>query len=339
MPGDRRLNAGPLLVTGASGFLGRHLLASLAHKASDRRVVVLTRDRRAWESAAWHPAVPHVEVIEGTIERPDAWASAPALAGLADIFHLAATVRHRRSTEFEHERADIDGSGEMIRLAARTHARVIAVSTSGTVGCSTDPDARPDEEAPWCHDAVAQWPYYRGKIEAERVTRELADALGVTLVTLRPPVLLGPGDYRGRSTGHVLRFLRGRLPFIVPGGMHFVDVRDVADALVAAMRHPSPRPVYHLPGHASTIPEFFREVGVAAGRKPPRIVLPVRLAWWMATLFHPLHLLPEPTAVEMASRYWGLSTRYAEVDLGHHPRAARETLGDTVRWLRETGPR
>lgn len=333
------MSAGPLLVTGASGFLGRHLLSSLAHRAAARRVVVLTRDRRAWDSAVWRSALPVVDLIEGSIEHPERWTNAPALEGLAGIFHLAATVRHRRSADYEQERADIDGAGEMIRLAARTGARVVYASTSGTVGCSTDPDARPDEEAPWCHAAVAKWPYYRGKIEAERVTRELAEALGVSLVTVRPPVLMGPGDHRGRSTRHVLRFIRGRLPFVVSGGMHFVDVRDVADALVAAMLHPAPRPVYHLPGHASTIQEFFREVALAADRKPPGIVLPVRLARWMATLLRPLHLLPEPTAVEMASRYWGLSSRYAEADLGHHPRPARETLGDTVRWLRESGVR
>ena len=331
--------ARPLLVTGASGFLGRHLLTSLVREDADRPVVVLTRDRRAWQSAVWRPSLPNVEVIEGSIERPAEWAHAPALADLSGIFHLAATVRHRHSTEYEQERADIDGAMEMIRLAVRTGARVISASTSGTVGCSADPAAAPDEEAPWCHDAVAQWPYYRGKIEAERVTRELATALGVTLVIVRPPVLMGPGDHRGRSTRHVLRFISGRLPFVVQGGMHFVDVRDVADALVAAMRHPSPRPVYHLPGHASTIPEFFGTVAVVADRRPPRVVLPVRLAWWMATLLRPLHLLPDPTAVEMASRYWGLSSRYAEPDLGHRPRAAAETLGDTVRWLRESGAR
>lgn len=331
------MTAGPLLITGASGFLGRHLLDALAREMPGRALVVLTRDRRAWESAAWRPAGLHAEVVEGTIEGAAQWSAAPALAGLAGIFHLAATVRHRRSRAFEQEQDDIDGAAAMIRLAARTGARVVAVSTSGTVGCSTDPGARPDEHAPFCEAAVADWPYYRGKIEAERVTRALASELGVGLVLLRPPVLLGPGDHRGRSTRHVARFLRGRLPFVVAGGMHYVDVRDVAHAMVAAMRHPQPQPVYHLPGHASSIPEFFAAVAAIAGRRPPRLVLPYRLAWWLATLLKPLHLLPEPTAVEMASRYWGLASRYAAADLGHQPRPAAETLGDTVRWLREQG--
>lgn len=326
--------AGPLLVTGASGFLGRHLLDAIAREMPEARVVVLTRSRRAWESADWRPTLANLAVIEGTIEGAAAWADAPELGGLAGIFHLAATVQHRRASEFDRERADIDGAAAMIRLAARSSARVVYVSTSGTVGCSTDPAASPDERAPFCEAAVADWPYYRGKIEAERVTRALAAELGVSLVTLRPPVLLGPGDHRGRSTRHVQRFLRGRLPFVVKGGMHFVDVRDVATAMLRAMRHPAPQPVYHLPGHASTIAEFFGGIAEVAGLRPPRMELPVGVAWWLATLLKPLHLLPESTAVEMASRYWGLKSLHVERDLGHRPRPARETLADTVEWLR-----
>jgi len=329
------VSAGPLLVTGASGFLGRHLLDALARGLPDARVVVLTRDRRAWESAAWKPQLAHLEVVEGRMEDVAAWRDAPSLRGLAGIFHLAATVEHRRSREFGQERADIDGAAAIVRLAARSGARVVYVSTSGTVGCSADPAASPDERAPFCEEAVADWPYYRGKIEAERVTRALADELGVSLVILRPPVLLGPGDHRGRSTRHVQRFLRGRLPFVVKGGMHYVDVRDVASAMVAAMQHASPQPVYNLPGHASTIAQFFGAIAEVAGRRPPSLELPVGLAWWLATVLKPLHLLPEPTAVEMASRYWGLTSLHAERDLGHRPRPARETLGDTVAWLRD----
>ena len=118
--------------------------------------------------------------------------------------------------------------------AARHRCRLVLVSTSGTVGCSRDPESRPDEEAPWCESTVARWPYYRSKLEAERPARALAEALGVELVVLRPPALLGPGDHRFRSTSSVLRALRRRLPFVVRGGMHFADIRDAARALASS---------------------------------------------------------------------------------------------------------
>ena len=329
------MSARPLLITGATGFLGRHLLDVLARERPAAPLVVLARDRRTWNSADWRPKLTNVVVLEGTIERADLWSDSAALTGLGGIFHLAASLNHRRSSEFDQEQADIDGAESMVRLAAKHGARVIAISTSGTVGCSTDPNARPDDDAAFCEAAVAAWPYYRGKIEAERVTRARADALGVSLVTLRPPVLLGPGDHRAHSTRHIRRFLRGRLPFVVAGGMHFVDVRDVASAMLRAMQHQTPRPVYNLPGHQSTIREFFGLVAELAERRPPRIQLPLNVAWWLATLLAPLKVLPEPMSVEMASRHWGISSRYAERDLAHRPRPARETLRETVRWLQE----
>jgi dihydroflavonol-4-reductase len=119
--------------------------------------------------------------------------------------------------------------------------------------------------------------------------------------------------------------------------MHFVDVRDAARALVRALTHPAPRPVYHLPGHASSIAGFFAEVAEIGAVRGPRLVLPVGVALALARLLQPFHLLPEPAAVAMASHWWGLSSRYAGADLGHAPRPARETLADTIADLRAAG--
>src|SRR5207244_3482294 len=108
-------------------------------------------------------------------------------------------------------------------------------STSGAVGCFVRPGQSADEDAPYCERECAGWPYYRSKIEAERKARELARELGVELVIVRPPVLLGPEDHRLRSSAHLLRLLQGKLPFVIRGGMHFADVRDVAAAMVRVM--------------------------------------------------------------------------------------------------------
>jgi len=222
----------------------------------------------------------------------------------------------------------------MVRLAAARRCRLVFVSTSGTVGCFRRPDRSADEDAPFCEDEVRRWPYYHSKIQAERSARRLAEALGVELVILRPPVLLGPGDHRFRSTGPLIRFLRGRLPFVVEGGMHFADVRDVAGAMVRTMERVSPRPVYHLAGTISSIEEFFVLAAQVCHRAPPKLVLPFRVAWLLATVGAPLGVLPDPSLIEMASHYWSMSSRYAEPELGFRSRPGRDTLADTVAWLR-----
>ena len=85
-----------------------------------------------------------------------------------------------------------DLEADAIREAAERGCRLVFVSTSGTVGCFRDPAGSADEASPFCEAEVGGWPYYRSKIDAEREARRLADQLGVRLVIMRPPVLLGP---------------------------------------------------------------------------------------------------------------------------------------------------
>ncbi len=324
---------GPWLVTGASGFLGRHLLNEIQAAGDSRRIVVLVRSTREWHAMEWTRALARIDTVTGSVTEPAEWDRDPKLDGLAGIFHLAALVRHCRRDADEVYHINVRGTAAMVRLAAKRGCRIVFVSTSGTVACFRDPTSSADEESAFCQTEVAGWPYYDSKIEAEREARHLADQLGVPLVILRPPVLLGPGDHRFRSTNHVSRFLRGKLPFLVQGGMHFADVRDAARALPCAMIRDQPRPVYHLPGAISSIEEFFALTAQVSGRRAPGVVLPWRTAWWLARLSAPLRILPDPVIIEMAAHYWGMRSRYAEGELGYRSRSPEETLTDTVAWL------
>jgi nucleoside-diphosphate-sugar epimerase len=323
----------PLLVTGASGFLGRHLLQALQPRPS----IALVRSEEAWRAQDWTGKIGPLDTVEGSVLEPDAWQDDPRLARLRGIVHLAAEVKHSRRDTAALERTNVEGTRAMVRLAAERGCRLVFVSTSGTVGCFEDPEARADEEAPFCEETVARWPYYRSKIRAEREARRLADELGAELVVVRPPILLGPGDHRLRSTSNLLRFLRGKLPFVIRGGIAFVDVRDVAAALVQLTERPAVQPVYHLPGTACSVEAFFRMAEEVSGVPAPRWVLPYRPAWLLASGLAALrvHLLPDPVVVEMAAHHWGVASRHAEAELGFRPRDPHETLRDSIDWLRE----
>jgi dihydroflavonol-4-reductase len=329
------------LVTGATGFLGRHVLHALTGARPEARIAVLVRDAASWHSQSWREALGAVEVIAGPLLPSERWEQDPRLSELEGIFHLAAEVRHSRSGVDRMLRTNVEGAAAMVRLAARSGARVVFASTSGTVACSTDPGYAPDEDSPPCEDVVGRWPYYASKIRAEAEARELSRQLGVELVIIRPPVLLGPGDHRYRSTSNVLRLLRGRLPFLFDGSIHFVDVRDVASAMVAAMLRPEPRPIYHLPGTVCTLDAFFRMAAAAADIEPGWRRIPARLLWLLAKLNDltriRAHFLPDPVVVEMGMHHWGLSSKFAG-DLGFHPRPPEVTIADTIDWMRENHP-
>lgn len=334
-----------LLITGATGFLGRHVLETLHATQPDAEALVLVRRRADWNRLPWAAPLKHVEVIEGGITGMEGWTGDRRLQGITGIVHLAAQVKHSRRDPAEVYETNVDGTLRMVRLAAKLGCRMVFVSTSGTVGCFDNPDDKADEDSPYASRMVGKWPYYDSKIQAERQARALAAHLGVELVIVRPPIMLGPGDHRFRSSGHVLRYLLGRYPFLIEGGMSFTDIRDVAPAILRALDHPAARPVYHLPGTDCSVTDFFELCRQVCGVAPPKRVLPYELAHQLASAAEQVaHAvgkkspLPDPVIIEMGRRYWGLSSRHSTAELGFEPRPARQTLADTIEWLRANHP-
>ena len=321
---------GTVLITGATGYLGHHVVRELKETLPKANLVALIR-------APSDDLPDGVDAIQGELSDHH-WAGADQVREIDIVLHLAAIVRHSRRGAGPMREANIEGTRRVAEVAKDRGARMVFLSSSGTVGCSRDdPDHSPDEEAPFCEDVVRQWPYYISKIEGERIVNRMRDD-GLDAVILRPPIMHGPGDHRFRSTGNIVRVLRRKLPFLIQGGYSFNDVRDVAAACVAAATHPEPAPVYHLPGTSMGIVEFFQMVEEASGVPRPKRVLPYPIARLIAGVMMPFGVLPDPAVVEMARHHWGLSTRRAKTDLGWTPRSSGETIQDTVEWLQENHP-
>lgn len=333
-----------VLVTGASGFVGRHLLGVLARQANAPEIVLLLRDPAAWSEYDWTKKLPPMRMVAGSVEDAGAWQDDEALDGITGIYHLAAQVHHTRGDTGDMTRVNIDGTENVLDLAAKHGARVVFMSTTGIVACFDSAHEWADEHSPYCTDKIARWPYYMSKLAAERRARALATKNGIEVVTVRAPVILGPGDHRLRSTGHVARAVKGGLPFLVKGGIHFIDVRDATEAIVEAMGHPDPQSVYHLTGTSCSHDVFFGMVESVCGTPAPTRHVPKQVAQTLArggafvseqfpgSLESPL---PDPVVVEMASCWWDARSRHAASDLGYTSRAATDTISDTVDWLLE----
>jgi nucleoside-diphosphate-sugar epimerase len=150
-------------------------------------------------------------------------------------------------------------------------------------------------------------------------------------------VLLGPDDHRLRSTGYVQKVLEQKIPAIPSGGMHFTDIRDVATALVRIAAIAAPRDIYHLPGCNCSLAEFIAMITEISGVPSTTLRLPAFAALGLAKIGARLpklpHWLPDPVVLEMSTCYWGLTSLFAH-ELGYAPRSARQTLSDTIEWLR-----
>jgi dihydroflavonol-4-reductase len=322
---------GRTLVTGGSGFLARHLLPTIPG------ALALVRANSRWQAVSQLPEYGNALPVFGEVVAPEQWSA--RVEGVSTIVHMAALVRHSRQGADEVYRTNVDGTLAMVRLASQLGARLVFISTSGTVGCFQTPDLEADEDAPHCADTIKRWPYYDSKMRAEIQARVLADKLGVELVTVRLPVLLGPGDHVGRSTNVIARLIAGSQRFLMRGGIAFTDVRDVATGITAILAKDAPRPLYHLAGTNWSLSEFFLRCADLANAEVPRIFLPAvvarltaRLAEDAAKLVGVRSWFPDPVVVEMASHYWGFRSRWAH-EIGFAARPASATLHDTITWL------
>jgi nucleoside-diphosphate-sugar epimerase len=137
--------------------------------------------------------------------------------------------------------------------------------------------------------------------------------------------------------------LRRRYPIVPPGGMHIVDVRDVADVLAAVMEPGRGPRSYLAAGHYVTMPAILRTLGDLSGRRIRCLTFP---AWFMAGFGRTADLAQRQLKARLPwsgesiwilncdARCDGSKTRD---ELLLEPRPLAETFADTIRWLAEAG--
>ena len=307
-----------LLITGASGFLGAHLMERLGR---DHDVTGLCRRPGSRDRC-----------VAGDVLDP-ATLTGP-LEGCDVVVHAAGGVSHRpEDSDWLHE-VHVGGTENVLAAALAAGVdRVIHVSSSGTVAVS-EKDRVHDEDSPEPLAVIGGWPYYRAKLFAEQA------ALAGGAISINPSLLLGPGDTEMSSTGSVKLLLDGSLLVVPGGGLSFVDVRDVAEAVALAIEHGTPGERYLLGAANLSLADYYARLARIADLPAPKLTLPAvggRMMGWL-----PLGVKQavadrfgaDTFELEMASHYWYLDSSKAERDLGWSPRDPGETLADTVRDLR-----
>lgn len=320
-----------ILVTGATGFLGRHVVAGLL-EAGRAPVRVLCRGAQPWADD------PRVEAVQGDIRDPDAVRK--ALAGTRVVLHLAGMVTRGPDAGGLLKEVLVGGTRHVCEAAlASPGTRIVLASSSGTFAVGREPVVY-DESAPYVEQVAARWPYYLAKIEQEKLALGYAERDGLDVVVLNPSILLGPGDVHRSSTNDVRVFLEGKIPNVPSGGLNFVDVRDSAAAFVAAIDKGRRGQRYLLGGHNMSIRDFFRLLESVSGIRGPRLVLPEWLARAGALLMRKAGRLTgsefpiDDTSVQMGYRFWYCDNTRAGKDLGFEVRPAEETIRDTIDFIR-----
>jgi dihydroflavonol-4-reductase len=306
------------LVTGGTGFLGRHLVELLVTQGAAVRIL-------ARPGANVEPAKKlGVEIVDGDLL--DADGLRRAAFECERIYHLAGVVSHRRRDRSLLEAVNVMGT-RLLMAAAEPGARIIHVSSVAAVGPVSTPYERADEEHVFPTEAHSL-PYAASKRAGERLALESA-AGGLDVVVANPGFLLGPGDVHRVSTWPVSAYLAGRVRFTTPGGLAFVDARDVANGLVALADNgrPGERTILAAEEGNLTWSEFFALVARVAGVRRRTAKLPraaarasARLAPWLVA----------PDEVRAAAHWWFVTPAKAERELGFTTRPLAETVAETI---------
>lgn len=262
----------PVLVTGATGFIGRRLARRLIERHS--RVCCLVRaSSRVDELKSID-----VELIAGDVTDRRSVERALAQSQAGTVYHLAGLVRALRRGGFARVNT---GGVENVAAACAGRAAppvLIVVSSLAAAGPSAAdrPHVENDNPAPVSH-------YGRSKLAGEQAGARYAHAVPITLV--RPPLVFGPGD---RAMLEMFRPIARRGLHFVPGPrgisrrVSLIHVDDLVEGLLLAAErgdrlpvHPSPQGqgIYFLADEeCPTYVELGQAMAIALGNKPPRII-------------------------------------------------------------------
>ncbi len=331
---------GPVLVTGATGFVAGHVIADLLANGYDVRATV--RDPATADVAHLRKAAAEaghgLDIVTASLDDDAGWDA--AADGAVGVIHVASPVPARRPKRLEEVTGPAVGGTRRVLGAAGRHGVRRVVVTSSVDAIRGGHDARDGRERgpeDWARVEHAS-AYAASKALAERAAWELATEHGFELVTLQPGLILGPTQTirTAGSVDMVLRLLNGDFPALPHLGFSVTDVRDVAAAHRRAFDTPGAAGL-RLPivGHPLWISEIADEVRRAApdlaGRVPRRRMpspLVRLIARFDASLGPAVPLLDQPVRI---------SSEGAERAIDWRPRPAAETIADTVRSLIEFG--
>ena len=251
-----------MFLTGASGFVGSHVLSALLAAGYSVRALV----RGPWE------APPGVVGVSGDLRSPGALL--PAMRGCRYLIHTAALYSFSPGDGAAIEEVNVRGTAGILEVA-RMASVARCVVTSSSAALAPARGSRPATERDWANAAHRGGSYHASKLAGERAALRAP----IPVITVLPTAPVGPGDRRPTPTGRIIvDRLNGRMPAALRGGMNVVPVEDAAAAHVLALERGRPGERYIAGGVNLTLAELWRLISRAGGRSQPAPRLPYALA-------------------------------------------------------------
>ncbi len=323
------------LVTGATGFTGGHLAATLAARGVQVRALVRPKSRARFDASPLARA--GVTAVDGDLGNREALRR--AADGVDVVYHIAATYREAGQPDTAYRAINVEGTRHLLEAArAGGASRLVHCSTGGVHGHIAHPPA--NEDAPFGPGDI----YQETKLEAEQLARQYGVDTGFDVVVARPIGIYGPGDTRFLKMFRGLA--RGRFPMIGSGRpfYHLTFIDDLVEGFILCGTVPAAKGRTYILGgpRYTTLADLVAMVAREVGARPPRVHWPV-WPFWTAGLLCEMVCVPlriEPPLyrrrVDFYTKSRAFDTTRARTELGFAPRVdLEEGIHRTAEWYRQ----
>jgi len=308
-----------VLVTGASGFIGRYLVDDLVNHG--HYVKALTRQSSLKIKGA--------KVIFGDITKPEQFLS--SLENVEAVLHNAAyAIDYGKKSEIY--KINIEGTLNVANACRKMGVkRIIYTSTAGVYGFPNIKEKITEKSA---YKPLND--YHKSKLEGEKILSKYED---LSISIIRPPLVLGPG---GRGTKVLLENIKeGKMLFIGNGNqdISLVHPKDVAQCMRLALENDKKEDTFNVISFICKIKELFNEIANQMNVKPPTKNVSYSLAYIYA-LFLEIIAIKEPSLTRFRVKSLGTTRRVscdkAKKELGYKSKFNLQlTVEDIVSWYKK----
>ncbi|WP_372368365.1 hopanoid-associated sugar epimerase [Candidatus Uabimicrobium sp. HlEnr_7] len=321
------------LVTGASGFVGYSVAKALIREKIPVKLLLRSDPQQ-------HVKDLGVEICRGDLL--DEKSLKNALKDCKYLFHVAAHYTLWEKDPSIFYKINVDGSKKLIELAVENNVeKIVYTSSVATLKLAKDRTAVNEQSIATVADMVGE--YKKSKFLAEIEVKKLAKE-GAPVTIVSPSTPIGAYDVKPTPTGKIIvDFLQRKMPAYLDTGLNFVNVKDVAQGHILALKKGKVGESYILGGKDLTLIEMLQTLEKITSLPAPKVKMPYFIAYTSAAISQGLFSFlgktpPIPLdGVKMAKKYMFFDSTKAQQELGYAITSVERALEEAVMWFYANG--
>lgn len=324
------------VITGASGHIGYALIKELEAKKENFRILIRSKNK-IFDGISCERAFGDVTDLK-SLEK--------AFEGADTVYHLAGVIDLGTGNNEWTREVNVQGTINVVEACKKSGVRRLIYASSVDILKPLPGNEMMTEAICYNQDEVNDGVYAQTKSEATRYVLDNADDK-LEVVVVMPGACIGPYDFKVSSSGRMIRLV---MHYGIPasldfGAYNFVDVRDVAKGMIGAADKGKTGECYLLTGEVITADELIRLVARSSGRRAPRAKLPLWFVKPLAPLAEVFYKVSGQTpfftriSIDVINRNSNFSYEKATKDFGYNPMGAKQSIKDTVAWIKATEDR